>query len=93
MHWFASDAPWVQDPYSFALDPDTGYGMGVWVRNHADGFSFSHGGSWKHVDRRRANLGSFVIVGADGTTVVVSWDKWLSSDAYSHLFRAISEHL
>jgi CubicO group peptidase (beta-lactamase class C family) len=93
MHWFAPDAPLVTTPAQFAYDPDTGYGMGVWVRTLGEAKSFHHGGSWKHADRRRANLGSFVIIGPDGTAVVVSWDKRLSPDAYSHLFKVISEHL
>jgi len=92
MHWFAPDAPWVKDPSGFALDPDTGYGMGAWVRNQANGFSFSHGRSWQHTDHRRANLGSFMIVGPDGTAVVVSWDSKLPAEAYRHLFTAFSEH-
>lgn len=93
MHWFAPDAPWTTEPAKYAYDPKTGYGMGVWLRYLGEAKSFHHGGSWKHADRRRANLGSFMIVGPDGTAVVVSWDKNLSSDAYSHLFQVISEHL
>jgi CubicO group peptidase (beta-lactamase class C family) len=93
MHWFAPDVPWVKDPYSFALDPDTGYGMGAWVSNHNDGYLFSHGGSWKHADHRRANLGSYMMVGPDGTAIVVSWDSKLPSEAYRDLFTAFSQHL
>lgn len=93
MHWFAPDAPWVTSPSSYAYDLNTGYGMGVWVRKSGAGLSFNHSGSWKHADRRRANLGSFVIVAADGTAIVVSWDKKLPPEAYGHLFTEFSEHL
>ena len=93
MHWFAPGAPWVVNPKGYAFDPYTGYGMGAFVRNTEDGYSFHHGGSWRHKDRRLANLGSFVIVGADGTAIVVSWDKRLPSAAYSHLFDVFSMYL
>ncbi|WP_375265459.1 serine hydrolase domain-containing protein [Planktotalea sp.] len=93
MHWFAPNTPWVKEPRDFALDPETGYGMGALVRNHDRGYLFSHGGSWKHPDRRRANLGSYMMVGPDGTAVVVSWDTKLPPEAYRHLHRAFAEHL
>ena len=93
MHWFAPSTPWVLEPENYAFDAKTGYGLGIWVGNVSDGLAFSHSGSWHHSDRRLANLGSFVIVGPDGTAVVASWDKKLPPEAYQHLFEIFSMYL
>ena len=93
MYWFAPSKPWVQTPQAYPFETKYGYGLGVYTRHANGGYSFHHGGSWRHSDRRRANLGAFMIVGPDGTAIVVNWDKRLPKAAYSHLFDVFSMYL
>lgn len=88
MHWYAPDRPWMQDPFAYPLDSESGAGLGVFNRREDGHHLLNHAGLWRSkVEARR--IGALFVVSDTGVVFVANWQGSLPDDAYSDLRQSI----